>query len=143
MQQQNQRSVPAQVPVDEGEGELHQHGRYEREEEREPLPDLVPGGAVRGAEVQRCRGLGREQRHRHKDGTGESHPHSADSAIRGTAARCFARGPHVHNVPTERSDGQSDRQTDRGPSDPRERRRGDLRGDGRRSVGLPPPPQLV
>lgn len=92
MQQQNQRSVPAQVPVDEGEGELHQHGRYEREEEREPLPDLVPGGAVRGAEVQRCRGLGREQRHRHKDGTGESHPHSADSAIRGGLRRAGSLG---------------------------------------------------
>lgn len=41
MQQQDQRSVPAQVPVDEGERELHQHGRYEGEEERERLPDLV------------------------------------------------------------------------------------------------------
>lgn len=96
MQQQNERSVPAEVPVDEGEGQLHEHGRYEREEEREPLPDLVPGGAVRGAEVERCRGLGREQRHRHKDGTGESHPHSLRHL--GNAARGFAQGPFGHNV---------------------------------------------
>lgn len=103
MQQQNERSVSAQVPVDEGEGELHEHGRYEREEEREPLPDLVSGGAVRGAEVQRCRGLGREQRHRHKDGTGESHPHSLRHL--GNAARCFAQSLHVHNETTESSVG--------------------------------------
>lgn len=96
MQQQNERSVSAQVPVDEGEGQLHEHGRYEREEERESLPDLVPGGAVRGAEVQRCRGLGREQRHRHKDGTGESHSHSLRHL--GNATRCF-----VHNDTTEPS----------------------------------------
>lgn len=63
MQQQDEGSVSAQVPVDEGEGQLHQDGRDEREEEGETLPDLVSGGAVRGAEVQRCRGLGREQRH--------------------------------------------------------------------------------
>lgn len=41
MQQQDERSVPAEVPVDEGEGQLHEHGRHEREEERETLPDLV------------------------------------------------------------------------------------------------------
>lgn len=43
MQQQDERSVSAEVPVDEGEGQLHEHGRHEREEEREPLPDLVSG----------------------------------------------------------------------------------------------------
>ncbi|MEQ2169616.1 hypothetical protein GOODEAATRI_027099 [Goodea atripinnis] len=85
------------VPVDEGESQLHQHGRDEREEKRESLPDLVSGGAVRGAEVQRCRGLGREQRNRHKDGAGEAHPHSLHSAIWGDAAHCFAPGPRVHN----------------------------------------------
>lgn len=95
MQQQDEGSVSAEVPVDEGEGQLHEHGRYEREEERESLPDLVSSGAVRGAEVERCRGLGREQRHRHKDGTGESHPHSLRHL--GNAARCFARGPHIHH----------------------------------------------
>lgn len=76
MQQQDERPVPAEVPVDEGERQLDEHGRHEREKEREPLPDLVPGGAVRGAQVERCRGLGREQGHRHKDGAGESHPRS-------------------------------------------------------------------
>lgn len=120
MQQQYERSVPAQVPVDEGEGQLHEHGRYEREEEREPLPDLVSGGAVRGAEVKRCRGLGREQRHRHKDGTGESHPHSLRHL--GKAARCFARGPLIHNVTSEQS-----------VSRPLK--------TGRRCVGGTPPPQ--
>lgn len=95
MQQQDERSVSAQVPVDEGERQLHQDGRDEREEQCESLPDLVSGGAVRGAEVQRCRGLGREQRHRHKDGAGEAHPHSLQSAIWGDAARCFAPGPRI------------------------------------------------
>lgn len=41
VQQQNERPVPAEVPVDEGEGQLHEHGRHEREEERETLPDSV------------------------------------------------------------------------------------------------------
>lgn len=88
MQQQNERSVSAEVPVDEDEGQLHEHGRHEGEEEREPLPDLVSRGAVRGAEVESCRGLGREQRHRHKYRTGESHPHS----------RSHLENPHVHTT---------------------------------------------
>lgn len=96
MQQQDEGSVSAQVPVDEGESQLHEHRRYKREEESESLPDLVSSGAVRGAEVERCRGLGREQRHRHKNGTGESHPHSLRHL--GNAARCFAQGPHIHHV---------------------------------------------
>lgn len=74
MQQQHERPVLAELAVDEGERELHEHGRHEREEQRETLPEPVAGGVVRGAQVQRCRGLGRKQRHRHQDGSGESHP---------------------------------------------------------------------
>lgn len=78
--------------MDEGERELHEHGRHEREEQRETLPEVV--GAVGGAQVERRRGLGREQGYRHQDGRGESHPHSR-SAIRGGSG--FARGRHAHN----------------------------------------------
>lgn len=97
VQQQDERSVSAQVPVDEGEGELHEHGGREREEQREPLPDLVSGGAVRGAEVQRSRGLSREQRHRHQDGAGEAHPHSRRH-LRGKRLRGWGL---VHHGATE------------------------------------------
>lgn len=109
MQQEDQRSVPAQVPVDEGERELHQHGRYESEEKRESLPDLVPSEAVCGTQVQRCRRLGREQRHRHKDGTRESHPRSLRHLR--NAALCFARRRHIHKVSHRR--GRSERATAR------------------------------
>lgn len=91
MQQQHERPVLAELSVDEGERELHEHGRHEREEQRESLPEVV--GAVGGAQVERRRGLGREQGHRHQDGRGESHPHS-HSAIRGGK-----RGRHAHNGP--------------------------------------------
>ena len=99
MQQQDERSVAAQVPVDEGEGQLHQHGRHEREEEREPLPDLVPSRAVRGAEVERCRGLSREQIHRHKDGSGESHPRSLRHLGNPARAAWLLPPPVHHRVP--------------------------------------------
>lgn len=92
MQQQHERPVLAELAVDEGERELHEHGRHEREEQRETLPEVV--GAVGGAQVERRRGLGREQGYRHQDGSGESHPHSR-SAIRGGSG--FARGRHAHN----------------------------------------------
>lgn len=109
MQQEDQRSVSAQVPVDKGECELHQHGRYESEEKRESLPDLVSREAVRGTQVQRCRRLGRKQRHRHKDGTRESHPRSLRHLR--NAALCFARRRHIHKVFPPR--GRSERATAR------------------------------
>lgn len=93
MQQQHERPVLAELAVDEGERELHEHGRHEREEQRERLPEVVR--AVRGAQVERRRGLGREQGHRHQDGCGESHPHSR-SAIRG-GKRLRSRTARAHN----------------------------------------------
>lgn len=89
MQQQHERPVLAELAVDEGERELHEHGRHEREEQRESLPEVVR--AVGGAQVDRRRGLGREQGYRHQDGSGESHPHSR-SAIRGGEAASLGDG---------------------------------------------------
>lgn len=63
--------------MDKGKGQLHQHRWHERKKERESLPDLVPSRAVCGAQVESSRGLGGEERDRHKYRAGQSHPHTA------------------------------------------------------------------
>lgn len=95
MQQKHKRSISAEVPVNKSEGQLHEHRRHKRKQEREPLPNLVTVGAVRRAQIEGGRCFGCEQRHRHKYRTGESHPHSLSHREKRTAPFPKDLPPHA------------------------------------------------
>lgn len=73
VQQQHQRAVAADVPVDEDQAELHQRAGQEGEEQRQPLPHAVPRRAVRAAQAQGGRRLGHEEDEGDEDRAREFH----------------------------------------------------------------------